>query len=281
MERSLGLMCGAGVLPARMAAEARRQGWRVIAFTFDEAPGIEAYADRAIASRFTELGPVLEALGDERVSAALFAGTFRLGDVVRARHADAAARFIVATAGSLTDRRLSGVVVATLAGRGIDVLDQRAFLADWLVAAGCWSERQPTGEEWSDLRQGLRLARACADTGIGQTVVVKHGVVAAVEALEGTTAAIQRGAELAGPGAVVVKAVGSQNDYRFDVPAIGPDTIDAAAAGGATVVAIEAGRVLLVERETLMARANRAGIAVAAVDGPAAADGNLADPAAR
>ena len=260
-------MCGAGVLPARMAAEARRRGWRVIAFTFAEAPEIETHAVRTIPSRFTEIAPVLDALGEERVSAALFAGTFRLSDVVRASRVDDAARSIVATAGSLADRRLSGVVVALLAARGIDVLDQRSFLADWLVAAGCWSERQPNSAEWNDLRVGLRLAGVSAAAGIGQTVVVKQGVVAAVEALEGTTAAIRRGAELAGPGAVVVKAVGRENDYRFDVPAIGPDTIDAAADGGVAVVAIEAERILLVERETLVARANRAGVALVALDG--------------
>ena len=263
-------MCGAGVLPARMAAEARRQGWRVIAFTFADAPGIEAHAHRAIASRFTELGPVLEKLRDERVAATLFAGTFRLRDVVRARHADAAGRSIVETAGSLADSRLTGVVLTILADLGIDVLDQRSFLGDWLAGPGCWSERQPTEVEWSDLRAGFRLACACADAGIGQTVVVKHGVVAAVEALEGTSAAIRRGAELAGPGAVVVKAVGGRNDYRFDVPAIGPDTIEAAAEGGVVAVAMEARRVLLVERETLVRRANRAGIAVVAVDDPRA-----------
>jgi len=267
VERSLGLMCGAGLLPARMAAEARRQGWRVIAFAFGQVSGIDAHADRFIPSRFAELGPVLETLRTEGVSATLFAGTFRLADAVRLHQADTATVKIAETAGSRAERALTGAVLSTLGALGIDVLDQRPFLGDWLAPAGCWSERRPTDVEWNDVREGLRLAKSFADAGIGQTVVVKHGVIAAVEALEGTTAAIRRGGELAGAGAIAAKAVSRENDYRFDVPAIGPETIDAAADAGVAVVAIEAGRVLVVDRETLVRRADVAGLAVVGVDG--------------
>ena len=264
-------MCGAGVLPARMAAEARRQGWRVVAFTFDDAAGLEAHVDRAIPSRFTEVDAVLTALARERVSAALFSGKFWLGDVLRATDGDAAARGIVARAGTLTGTGLAEAVVTTLASLGIEVLDQRGFVGDWLEGAGCWTARRPTDEEWADVRRGLELARLCAGAGIGQTVMIKRGAVAAVEAVEGTTAAIQRGAGLAGPGAVVVKAVTPENDYRFDTPTIGPDTVEVAVAGGVAVLAVEAKRVLLLERAALVKRADQAGMALVGVgDGDAA-----------
>ncbi len=258
-------MCGAGVLPARMAAEARRQGWRVVAFTFGDTVGLEPHIDLAIPSRITELGPVMAALARERASAALFSGKFWLGDVLRARGGDATALGIVARAGTLAGGGLAETVVSTLAGLGIEVLDQRGFVGDWLQNVGPWTTRAPTEEEWQDVRHGLELARLCAAAGIGQTVTIKRGVVASIEAVEGTTAAIQRGAGLAGPGLVVVKAVAPTNDYRFDTPTIGPETLEAAAAGGVAVLAVEANRVLLLERDRLVTEADQAGIALVGV----------------
>jgi UDP-2,3-diacylglucosamine hydrolase len=255
-------MCGAGVLPARMAAEARRQGWRVVAFTFANAPDVSARADVTIASRFSELGPVLAALQAERVSAALFSGRFALGDVLRATTGDHRAASLAEAAGSFSGASLAGVVVETLGAMGVEVLDQRGFLGDWITTPGCWTKREPTAAEWVDVRQGLALARASAEAGIGQVIVLKRGVVTAVEAIEGTTAAIRRGAELAGPGAVVVKAVARANDYRFDTPAIGAETIEVAASGAVTVIAIEAGRIQVLDREAALALADHAGVSV-------------------
>ncbi len=269
MERSVAVMCGAGVLPARMAAEARRQGWRVVAFTFGDAPGLDAHADVIVPSRITALGDVIERLAREQVSAAMFSGKFWMGDVLHASggDADGASRAIASRAGSLGDTNLSDAIVATLGGLGIEVLDQRSFVGDWLGAAGCGTARRPTDQEWADVTHGLELARTCANARIGQTIVIRRGIVLAVEALEGTTAAIRRGTDLGGAGAVVVKAVASDNDYRFDTPALGPETIEAAAAGGVSVVAAEAGRVLLLDRDAAVGIADRAGMAIVTVDG--------------
>lgn len=259
-------MCGAGVLPARMAAEARRQGWRVVAFTFANAPEVAPHADVTIPSRFTESGPVLRAIRDHGISAALFAGTFWLGEVLRAQTGDATSRAIAREAGTLAATDLAAAIVSALGGLGVDVLDQRAFVGEWLGGSGCWTARSPSDVEWADVRLGLGLARTCAESGIGQTVVVKRGVVVAVEAAEGTTATIRRGGEVGGAGAVVVKAVATGHDYRFDTPVIGSETIGAAAASGVTVVAVEAHRVLLVDRDTVVQLADGSGIAIVGVD---------------
>jgi DUF1009 family protein len=104
---------------------------------------------------------------------------------------------------------------------------------------------------------------------VGQTVVLRNGVVTAVEAVEGTTEAVRRGTRLAGPGAVVVKTVTAGHDYRFDLPAVGPETLEAAAAGRAAVVAVEAGRIAILEREATVAAADAAGISLVSVDAPA------------
>jgi len=102
---------------------------------------------------------------------------------------------------------------------------------------------------------------------VGQTVVVKRGAVVAVEAIEGTTETIRRGIVVAGgQGAVVVKAAARDHDYRFDMPTVGPETIEVAAAGGVSVVALEAGRVLILDREACLRVADGAGMALVGVE---------------
>jgi DUF1009 family protein len=295
VERTLGLMCGAGTLPARMADEARRRGWRVVAFTFDpgasalppgasalppgasalspgasalpRAPGVAARADATVPSRIAELGAVLARLQAEQIATVLFSGRFSMPDVLRVGAPDATFRSFEALANSRSGASFVDAIITTMGALGVDVLDQRDFVGDWLVGPGCWSARAPTEAEWRDARSGLTAARLIAGARIGQTVVVRHGAVVAVEAVEGPTAVVRRGAALAGPGTVVVKAVAPEHDYRFDAPAVGPETLSAAAAGGVAVVAIEAHRVLLVDRPETLRVADAAGIAVIGVEG--------------
>lgn len=258
-------MAGAGVLPGRAAAEAARQGWRVVALAFDEAAGLEAHAERVVPSAITDIQAVLQTLHAERVQAAVFVGKFwkqrvfeEVGDT------DEAGRRL-ARAG-LSDAALAGTVVTTLAGMGIEVLDQRPFLSPWILTPGTVTSRAPSQEEWDEIRSGFALARRLAEHGIGQTVVRSRGVTLAVEAAEGTDETIRRGARLAGRGAVVVKAVAAGHDFRFDVPTVGPATLAAMAEGGATALAVDAGKVLLVERDESVRIADRAGIALVSVD---------------
>ena len=267
MERSLGLMCGAGVLPARMAEEARRRGWRVVAFTFDAAAGLHDRADTLVPSRIAELGAALGRLTAEGITDVLFSGQFSMPDVLRVGAPDAVFRGFEARAQSRSGAAFVDAIIATLAAHGVAVLDQRDFVGDWLVGPGRCSARAPTEEEWNDARAGLSVARTIANARIGQTVVIRRGAVVAVEAVEGTTATVRRGAALAGQGAVVVKAVAPDHDYRFDAPAIGPETVVAAAAGGVTAIAIEANRVLLFDRAEVLRIADEAGIAVVGIDG--------------
>jgi DUF1009 family protein len=265
VEHTLALIAGAGVLPARMAARAQAQGWRVVAFAFAAAPGLERHADVVVPSRLAELGALLAGLREHAVSAAVFSGKFWMADLLGERSTDATLAGLARQAGSFTDANLVGVAATTLEGLGIRLLDQRPFLGDWIAEAGCWTSRAPTDGETGDIDRGLAAARALAEAGVGQTVVVRRGAVAAAEAIEGTTEAVRRGSALAGPGAVVVKATARAHDYRFDVPGVGPDTIAAAAAGGVAAVAVEAGRVLVLDRERTVADAEAAGLAFLAV----------------
>jgi hypothetical protein len=261
-------MAGAGVLPGRAAAEAARQGWHVVAFAFEEAPGLDQHAHALIPSRIDNIQAVLEELMTRGVSAALFVGKFWKERVFahREQAVDDAARRLVT--GGLSDGALAEMVVATLTGLGIEVLDQRRFFAPLMVAPGVLTARPPTAEEWREIGEGFTLARHLAGYGIGQTVVRSLGVTVAVEAIEGTDEAIRRGTRLAGPGAVVVKAVAPSQDYRFDVPTVGPATLQAMAQGRAAALGFEGGKMLVVDREQLIRLADEAGIAVVSVDEP-------------
>jgi DUF1009 family protein len=259
-------MAGAGALPGWAAAQARHQGWQVVAFAFGEAADLEEHCEAVIPSRIDHIQAVLEELTARRVSATVFAGKFWKQQVFahQDREVDAAARHLAR--GGLSDGALAQMVVATLNGLGIDVLDQRQFLSPWIVGSGTLTERAPSDLEWTEISEGFGLARHLAAFGIGQTVVRSRGVTVAVEAIEGTDEAIRRGTRLSGPGAVVVKAVAPAHDYRFDVPTVGPDTLQAMADGGATALAVQAGKMVLAYRDEVVRRADQAGIAVVSVD---------------
>jgi len=258
-------MAGAGVLPGRAAAEARRQGWRVVAFAFDDAVGLAEQADLVIPSRLDAIQAVLVELMGQGVSAALFAGKFWKQQIFehRDRAVDEAAQSLVS--GGFSDGALAEMAVAALTGLGIEVLDQRPFLSPWMAEEGVLTRRAPTDAEWTEIREGLVQARRLAEFGIGQTIVRARGAIVAVEAIEGTDAAIRRGTGLTGPGTVVVKAAAPTQDYRFDVPAVGPATVTAMAEGGAVALGIDGGKIMLVDREETLRLADAAGIAVVSV----------------
>ncbi|MGH9389552.1 MAG: LpxI family protein, partial [Vicinamibacteria bacterium] len=145
---------------------------------------------------------------------------------------------------------------------GIEIVEASHYLAPLFVEKGCFTRRAPDSAEERDIEFGWRMTREIGRLDIGQTVVVKSRAVLAVEAIEGTDEAILRGGRLGGEGAVVVK-LGKQNqDMRFDVPLVGLDTVKAMAKCGARVLALEAGIVLLIDREETIAFADENGISI-------------------
>lgn len=269
----LGLLAGEGKLPALVAAEARRAGWRVVAFALGGAAGlgVGGLVDRLVACRTGEVGPVLEALRAEGIRHVVLAGRVGKDPLFRGAWLDGAARALLARSPDWTDDGLLTTATAVLATLGIEVLDQRRFLGSWLAPAGLLAGPPPAPATEADMARGLAIARELARLGVGQTVVVRAGTVAAVEALEGTDEAVRRGLALAGPGAAVVKATRPDHDYRLDVPAVGEATLRVCAEGGAAAVAVEAGRVAVLDREAVAELARDAAISVVGVGGGAEA----------
>jgi DUF1009 family protein len=157
---------------------------------------------------------------------------------------------------------LIGAVASVLEGEGIRLLPSTGFLEDQLAGAGPLTRRQPSKEQTQDIAYGVRIAGALTALDLGQTVVVKQGAAVALEAMEGTDETIRRAGALAGKGATVVKLAKPNQDLRFDVPVVGLRTLDAMAAAGAEVLAVEAGKTLLFDKPAFLAEADRRGIAI-------------------
>jgi DUF1009 family protein len=167
---------------------------------------------------------------------------------------------------------LLGAVAKVLADEGIELISSTEFLEPMLASEGVMTKRAPDEIERGDIEYGLRVARGIAGFDLGQTVVIAAGACVAVEAMEGTDACIARaGALLAGLDAsegvlarrlTVVKVAKPKQDMRFDVPVVGVPTIAAMQAAGATCLCVEAGRTLLFDRESMVAAADAAGIAI-------------------
>ena len=267
MARTLGLVGGAGVLPALMAREARAAGWRVVAFSLADPEELATAADRVVPLRLGDVGPVLETLQAEAIRHVVLAGRVTKAGLFQGMELDGAARTLVDRAADWTDDGLLRTATSALEAMGIELLDQRCFLSPWLAAEGHLAGPTAESSAFADARKGIETARELARFGIGQTVVVKAGTVVAVEALEGTDETIGRGLRLAGPGATVVKAPAPAHDYRFDVPTVGPETVARCAAGQARLLAVEAGRVLVVDRATVATEAGRARLSVIGLGG--------------
>ncbi len=265
MGETLGLVSGEGAIPALMAREAKREGWRVVAFSLSDSSDLSPEVDRVVPARLGEVAPILAELSTEGIRHVVLAGRVRKEALFQGIALDGEARRLLAGVSDWSDAALLGAAADELDRRGIKLLDQRRFLAPWLAPRGVLSRTEPTEAQWEDVQFGLAVGGDLARHGAGQTVVIRARVVLAVEALEGTDETIRRGTDLGGPGAVVVKVSPPDHDYRFDVPTVGPTTLSVVAGGRGAVLAVQAGRVVLLDREALVAEADREGIALVGV----------------
>ena len=159
-----------------------------------------------------------------------------------------------------------GKLIAEFEAQGTRILPASSFMDDHLPGVGQLTERGFTEQEASDIRRGVEVAADVGRHDVGQTVMVKSGMVLAVEAFEGTNAAIRRGGKLGGKGAVVFKAAREGHDMRFDIPVVGLKTLKVMRRAGATALGFQAGRLILLDREAVVDFANRHGIAIVGVD---------------
>ncbi len=264
----LGLIAGAGRLPVEMARAARARGCRVaaVALAGGADPALEELAD-VTWLRPGELAAAVDALLAAGARDAVLAGKVEkaalYGDPAAAG-IDAAGSALLASLPDRSDETLLAGIARHLEARGIRLRDQTECAPALLGREGPVGETGFSAAQRSDVAFAWPLAKALAGLGVGQTVAVRDGAVLAVEAIEGTDAAIARAGRFAA-GCVVVKVARSGFDPRFDVPTIGPDTVAALEKARAGALAYEADRTLVLARDELAARADAAGIAIAGV----------------
>jgi hypothetical protein len=245
-QAALGLIAGNGRFPFLAAAGARKAGRRVVALAIRE-----------------ETDPALEQQVDEWH----WVGLGQLGKAISILHAAGAREAVMAGqvkhkqifSGVVPDLKLMGLL-ARLAFQNTDSLI--GAVADALAREGAMTRRKPGGDERRDIDYGERVARALADMDLGQTAIVKDRAAVALEAMEGTDEAILRAGRIAGPGTTVVKVSKPRQDMRFDVPVVGPGTLAAMREARARVLALDAGRTLLIDRPQFLEQAEAAGVAV-------------------
>ncbi|MBM3223348.1 MAG: LpxI family protein [Candidatus Tectomicrobia bacterium] len=160
-------------------------------------------------------------------------------------------------------------IIAEFAREGLEVIEQTRLLSHLLTPAGVLGKRRPSQRVWDDIRYGFAQARQLAAADIGQTIVVRRQTVMAVEALEGTDATIQRGCHYGGRGTVVIKVSRPQQDMRFDVPAVGPRTLQEVITGRAEALAVEASTTLMLHLPELVAMADAHRVALVGVSAAA------------
>jgi DUF1009 family protein len=272
MAHTLGLVAGSGRLPFEVADAARERGipLAIAAIEHNTDPEIESRSSGEFAwlaaGELDKLIAFLKAAGAAEV---IFAGAVAKPEMLRdpaALRPDARA---IALLGKLTDRgddALLRGVAAELESEGLRVVESTAYLGERIAQVGTLAGPEPDDHCRRDLALGLRVALAVGQVDVGQSVVVKQGAVLAVEAIEGTDAALRRGVALGGPGAVLVKAAKPHQDLRFDVPVVGPATIELAAELEVAAIGLEAGRTLVLERARALQRASDAGISVVGIE---------------
>jgi UDP-2,3-diacylglucosamine hydrolase len=262
----LGIIAGNGVYPQLLADSARRAGVkRIIAAAFrDETdPILEQHVDVLEWMRVGQLGRLLKFFRGQGIHHAIMAGQIAPKNLFDLRP-DLKALMLL---GKLKGRNAESIFAAIadeLAKIDVDLLPATTFLEDSLAQSGLIAGPKLSPRQEQDVELGWAVAKEIARLDIGQTIVIKNGTIVAVEALEGTNEAIKRGGTLAREGAVMVKVSKPNQDMRFDVPVIGVETVRIVAESRVCVIAVEAGKTLLLERDAIADLANRAEISIVA-----------------
>ena len=277
MPERIGLIAGNGSFPLLVLDAARAQGFDVIVAAIKEeaSPEIEQHGATSVHwLSLGELSRLIETFQREGVRRAIMAGQVKHKQIFSSIRPDWKLAKLLLSLGTRNTDSLLGAVAKTLAEEGITLENSTSFLDPLLAQAGVLTRRAPTPQEKKDIEYGRTIGRHLAQYDIGQTVVVAESACVAVEAMEGTDAAIGRAGEimrsLAGDASTlgreltVVKIAKPNQDMRFDVPVIGVKTIEVMRQAGATCLALDAGKCLLLDGNAIIVAADSVGITIVA-----------------
>lgn len=264
----IGLVAGEGKLPLVFAKAAKKKGDTLIVFGLkgvaDE--GLADYADKIHWLDWGSLKKGLMLLAVERIGHIVLLGKLKKELFFKdSAGLDEDAKKAIKKLGDKKDYAILNEAADILSKVGVKIIDPTEYLADLIPKKGILTKRQVQESEWRDIDYGRLVGKSLSGFDVGQTIIVKDKTIIAVEAMEGTDAAIARAGSIVKGGFTVVKVARPDQDMRFDVPLVGPDTVKTLAASGGGVLALEADKTLLMDREEVVRLADEKNISIAII----------------
>jgi DUF1009 family protein len=260
---SLGLIAGNRSLPLEFSRQARAAGVKklvAVAFENETDPALAKLVDEIVWLKVGQLSKLISAFTDRKISQCVMVGQIAPKNLYDLRP-DLRAMGMLFRLKEKNAHTIFGAIADELKKDGVELIDATPWLAPLMPGKDFQIGPNLSAEQKADVEFGFKIAKEVSRLEIGQTVVVKNGAVLAVEGFEGTDKCLARGGELAGRdgGAVAVKVAKEKHDLRFDIPCIGPQTLETCVTSGVAVLALESGKTLLLEREACetLAKKNR------------------------
>ncbi len=266
-KQRIGMIAGFGEFPLFFAREVKKYGYEVLAIGLEEevSSRLADYADQVWTVGVGELDRVIRILKEQDLTELVMVGKVHKASMFGKLTLDDRMKRLLASLQIKDDPTILAAIAREMESEGLHIMEPNHYISSLLIRKGCLTRRQPTDREMSDVRYGYQIAKQIAAMGIGQTVAVKDGAVISVEAIEGTDKAITRASTLAHGNIVVVKVAAPDHDMRFDAPVIGEDTINILFSADARVLALEADRTIILDRDAVIKKADDRNITIVAL----------------
>ena len=274
MDERLGIVAGSGSLPFIVTSNARLDGVShvyAVAFKEQTDPALEQHVDELCWIGLGQIGKLIDFFKKNNVTQAVFIGKIGHNIVFSNLKLDMKMLQLAMKIKDWRTDSILGAIADEITASGITIIDSTTYLRNLLPSPGILTKKKPDKQQQADVEFGFYIAKQLSGLDVGQTVVVKKKTVLALEAIEGTDKAILRGGELGKKDVVVVKVSKPHQDMRFDVPTIGMQTLETLINAGVAVLAVEAGKTILIDQEQFLSKAEENKIIVVAVD-PASID---------
>jgi len=264
----IGLIAGSGQFPILFCERAREHGLEIYAVAYKEEadPALAEHVEKMVWLHLGQLNRLVTFFKRHHIEDVVMMGAIRKTKLFKNLKPDIKALSLIAGMRHTHDDGVLRAFADYLEKSGIQVKPSTFLLPDLLSVSGCWTRRKPSRAEKADIHLGWKLAKEIGRLDIGQCVVVGGGSVLAVEAIDGTDATIRRGGELGQGSAIVIKVSKPIQDERFDVPAVGVQTIETMRQSNTRLLVLEAGKAVVFDRDAMVAAADAAGICILAIE---------------
>ena len=261
MDQRIGLIAGSGQFPLLFARAARRKGFQVYAAAYrnEAQPDLESQTAAIQWLHLGQLRRLIKFFKSNQVHQAVIIGAIRKTRMFSDVRPDTKALMLMARLKQTGDDGILRSFAELLEKEGIRIRPSTFLLPELLAPAGCWTRRKPKSSQKGDIELGWQTAKAIGALDIGQCVVTGGGSVLAVEAIDGTDATLKRGGALGNGRGVAVKVCKPNQDFRFDVPAVGAETVQSMIAGNISALIVEAQKAVVFDRKEMVQLANQAG----------------------